>query len=67
MAMTAGAGWFTSSYCANGSNCVEVRLQIDGTVAVRDTKDRCRPALAFTVREWEAFLAGARAGEFEPR
>jgi hypothetical protein len=67
MAMTTGRGWSTSSYCPDGPSCVAVRLMPDGSVAVRDTKDRHGPALVFTVPEWEAFLAGARAGEFEPR
>jgi Domain of unknown function (DUF397) len=47
---------------ANG--CVEVVL-IDDRIAVRDSKDREGPVLMFTAHEWEAFLGGARDGEFE--
>jgi Domain of unknown function (DUF397) len=32
---------------------------------VRDSKDRSGPVLQFTRREWEAFLAGVRHGEFD--
>jgi hypothetical protein len=41
----------------------------DGTggVFVRDSKDPDGPVLTFNAREWEAFLAGAKAGEFDPR
>ncbi|MEV0136097.1 DUF397 domain-containing protein [Dactylosporangium sp. NPDC050688] len=35
-------------------------------IGVRDTKaNSTGPVLAFTEREWTAFLAGARDGEFE--
>jgi Domain of unknown function (DUF397) len=57
-------GWFKSSYSAANGSCVEVRFRPDGGIAVRDTKDRSGPALVFTADEWTAFLAGARAGEF---
>lgn len=43
---------------------VEVSLLADGGVAVRDREDPDRCALLFTKEEWEAFKAGARAGEF---
>jgi hypothetical protein len=58
-------GWFKSSFCNGPSGCVEVQFLPEGTVAVRDTKNRSQPALAFTTGEWVAFLAGARAGEFD--
>jgi hypothetical protein len=34
-------------------------------VQVRDSKDPDGPVLAFTRREWEAFLAGCKDGEFD--
>lgn len=46
------------------NGCVEVALD-SGRVAVRDSKDRQGPVLMFTAHEWEAFLGGARDGEFE--
>jgi hypothetical protein len=36
-------------------------------VFVRDSKDPDGPVLTFRAREWEAFIAGAKAGEFDPR
>lgn len=57
----------TSSFCSLG-DCVEVGQAPDGSVVVRDTKDaERRHSLTFTRDEWVAFLAGARAGEFDPQ
>ncbi len=57
--------WFTSSRSgSNGGQCVEVR-QDDEEIRVRDSKDRTGPVLAFTSDEWDAFVAGAKAGEFD--
>lgn len=61
------AVWRKSRYSSsNGGNCVEVASNLPGVVAVRDSKDREGPALVFTPGEWQAFLAGARNGEFDP-
>lgn len=49
----------------NGGNCVEVARNLPGMVAVRDSKDRTGPVLAFTPDEWHAFTAGVTAGEFD--
>ncbi|MFC4561837.1 DUF397 domain-containing protein [Nocardiopsis mangrovi] len=47
--------WHTSSYSANGGECVEVR---EGEYTqVRDTKHRDSGCLAFPVSEWRALLA----------
>jgi hypothetical protein len=43
---------------------VEVALG-GAEVWVRDSKDAAGPVLRFTAAEWAAFLAGARAGEFD--
>jgi hypothetical protein len=53
-----------SSFCSFG-NCVEVGRTDEGSVLVRDTKDRAQKALAFTGEEWTAFVAGVKAGEFD--
>jgi hypothetical protein len=48
-----------SSYSHPLSNCVEVR---DGDpVAVRDSKDKRGPKLAFTREAWAVFVAGVKA------
>jgi hypothetical protein len=45
---------------------VEFTRLEDGWVGVRDTKDLGKgPVLFFTRPEWEAFLAGAKHGEFD--
>jgi hypothetical protein len=64
---TAGLSWRKSSYSNGGGGaCVEVAALPDGGRAVRDTKDHGRgPVLWFTAGEWEAFLKGAKAGEFD--
>lgn len=45
-------------------NCVEVAFA-DSGVAVRDSKDRGGPVLYFTRAEWDAFVGGAKDGEFD--
>lgn len=58
-------GWKKSSLSDDG-NCVEVAVAADGSVGVRDTKQGGRgPILEFTPSEWEAFVGGVRAGEFD--
>ena len=56
--------WFKSSASAAG-NCVEVAHLAGGGVAVRDSKNRDRMAHVYTRSEWEAFLMGAKNGEFD--
>jgi phosphatidylserine decarboxylase len=56
--------WFKSSASAAG-NCVEVAHLPGGGVAVRDTKDRAKTPHAYTRSEWDAFLIGAKNGEFD--
>ena len=54
-----------SSFC-NFGECVEVGQLQGGSVAVRDTKDPERAtALTFTRDEWDAFVMGVKAGEFD--
>ena len=48
----------------NGGSCVEVRRH-EQAIQVRDSKDRSGPVLQFTPAEWEAFIGGAKDGEFE--
>jgi hypothetical protein len=49
---------------AVNQNCVEVGF-VTAEVLLRDSKDRHGPVLHFTPDEWDAFLAGAKAGEFD--
>jgi hypothetical protein len=58
--------WRKSSFSGTNENgCVEVAFLADGGVAVRDTKDRSLAPHVYTAAEWDAFLAGVRAGEFD--
>lgn len=58
--------WVKSSFSnQNGNECVEVADPADGSRLVRDSKDPSGPRLAFTAGEWDAFVKGIRAGEFD--
>jgi Domain of unknown function (DUF397) len=57
--------WVKSSYSGpTGGNCVEVAFLAGGDVALRSSRHPDGPALIFTSAEWDAFLDGARDGEF---
>jgi hypothetical protein len=60
------ARWHKSSWSQWNGNCVEIsRLQPD-RIGIRDTKDNGNgPVLVFTGAEWNAFLAGAKDGQFD--
>ncbi|GIM87719.1 hypothetical protein Sar04_44550 [Salinispora arenicola] len=49
--------WRTSSRSVGNGNCVEVST-LDNSVAVRDSKDRRGPVLAFPTPAWRAFVSG---------
>jgi hypothetical protein len=50
----------------NGGGCVEIAELPDGGRAVRDSKQHgTGPVLWFTADEWDAFLKGAKSGEFD--
>jgi hypothetical protein len=59
------AEWFKSSRSGpNTDACVEVAF-VGGGIAVRDSKNPTGPALLFTTAEWDAFVGGAKDGEFD--
>jgi hypothetical protein len=60
-----GLVWRTSSHTADGNQCVEVAVLPDRRVAIRDSKHPDEAILIYTPDEWRAFIAGARAGEFD--
>lgn len=45
-------------------NCVEVAF-INDAIAVRDSSHPDGPVLLFTQGEWDAFVEGAKDGEFD--
>jgi len=61
----AGATWRKSTRSGpTGGNCVEVAFLPSGDVAMRNSRQPAGPALIFTQAEWDAFIGGARDGEF---
>jgi Domain of unknown function (DUF397) len=59
------AQWFKSTRSGpNSDNCVEVAF-VDEAIVVRDSKNPDGPALVFTAAEWDAFVGGAKDGEFD--
>lgn len=64
MTKSISIGFRRSSFCGGG-NCVEVAPQPDGSVALRDSKERQKPVHTFTRDEWVAFVRGVKAGEFD--
>lgn len=54
-----------SSFSHGGKKvCVQVAIREEG-IGVRDSKDPSKTTLQFTRAEWNAFLSGAKAGEFD--
>jgi Domain of unknown function (DUF397) len=58
------ATWFRSSFSGTHGHCVEIAILPDAVV-VRDSKNPNGTTLIFTPDEWEAFVAGAKNGEFD--
>jgi hypothetical protein len=56
--------WRKSRYSNPSGNCVEMAELPAGDVAVRNSRFPDGPALVFTPAEWDAFLRGARDGDF---
>lgn len=64
----AGIHWRTSTRSSNGGgDCVEVGPLTDGTgrIAVRHSHHPDGAIIIYTPAEWNAFIAGARDGEFD--
>ncbi|MGI9099764.1 MAG: DUF397 domain-containing protein [Solirubrobacteraceae bacterium] len=59
------ASWRRSSFSQDGGQCVETAFLPDGGVALRHSRDPEGSVLIYTRREWDAFLKGAKDGEFD--
>lgn len=57
--------WIKSSFSTPSGNCVEFAQKLNGDISVRDSKDPHGPVLVFTRAEIDAFLKGAKSGEFD--
>ena len=57
--------YVVSSACNGAGSCVEAGLLPSGEVAVRDNKNPGDAPHVFTPEEWDAFIAGVKAGEFD--
>jgi hypothetical protein len=55
--------WRTAAKSAGG-NCVQVKRR-DGVIMIADSKHPGGPILAYTLPEFDAFLDGAKKGEFD--
>lgn len=55
--------WQKATACDVGATCVWVDITDDAVLMQGDDPDG--PMLQFTHAEWAAFVAGARAGEFD--
>ncbi len=61
-----GLRWKKAKASASGGNCVEVAVGNDGTVHIRDSKDREGPRLHFNGTAWTSFLAGVQGVDIDP-
>ncbi|WP_028933234.1 DUF397 domain-containing protein [Pseudonocardia spinosispora] len=63
-----GVEWRRSSFskaAEEGGSCIELAFLDNGNIAIRDSEDPdCVPHV-FTPYEWECFVAGVHAGEFD--
>jgi hypothetical protein len=59
------AEWRTSSRSGGSGQCVEVATNLSGIVAVRHSKRPDAEVIIYTEAEWDAFIGGAKDGEFD--
>ena len=60
-----GVEWKKSRRSNPGGNCVELAALPGGGFAVRNSRHPEGPALVYTREEIEAFIGGAKDGEFD--
>ncbi|MGV9664600.1 DUF397 domain-containing protein [Nocardia niigatensis] len=57
--------WRKSTFSNPSGNCVEMAPMSDGQVAVRNSRDPEGSLIVYTRPEIDAFLRGAKSGEFD--
>jgi phosphoribosyl-AMP cyclohydrolase len=57
--------WRISTFSGDQGSCVQVALATDGRVAVRNSNHPEAGTVYFTRREMDAWIRGAKAGEFD--
>jgi hypothetical protein len=55
--------WRRASFCAS-NECVEVAPH-DGMIVMRNSREPDGVALRYTFEEWQSFVHGVKAGEFD--
>ncbi|MEO3857588.1 DUF397 domain-containing protein [Acrocarpospora sp. B8E8] len=62
----ARAAWRKASFSSsNGGDCIEVAPLSGGRVGIRDTEAPEQAPFVVTPSVWNAFVKGAKAGEFD--
>lgn len=59
------AVWHKSTRSGSAGECVEVADNLAAIVVVRDSKDPDAGSLVFTPAQWDAFVSGVKAGDFD--
>lgn len=60
---SADTPWRTATK-SGGGNCIKV-MRRDNVIMIADSKNPAGPVLSYTLQEWDAFLDGAKRGEFD--
>ena len=60
-----GVRWLKSRASNPSGNCVEMARLPNGTIAVRNSRFPDGPALLYTRAEIDAFIQGAKDGDFD--
>ena len=60
---TGQPSWRRASFCAS-NECVEV-TQRNGMIVMRNSKEHSGRVLHYSTEEWQSFIRGVKAGEFD--